>query len=302
VEGNEANAAAAGVAWDGHDIAQIRSVAWNSVPGVGEHVAHKLTGRTDSNWALLVHELLEARVPDDRRSKLKGVAIACGDMVSERDVFEHRSGVSFVSADGFDVSRDSLARYEPKGISWTPHVTDVNQLTLPANTFDVAVGSHGLHHIDNLANCFEQLHTSLAPHGLLYAYEWIGPEYLQLPRRNRWVAIALLTTMFPKKKRTTHEGHVKGRRWMAHQPSELDPTEACNSTVLMPELLKRFRPLHRIDHGGVLYPVLEGIGQHMDLSKRADQWRLKVLTKLDDLLSSRNIVYPLFTILVAEKR
>ncbi len=303
MSGDSAEAlASAANAWDGHDIAQVRAVAWNSVPGVGEYVALRLTEKPGSNWALFVHEILEARVPENHRNSLRGVAIACGDMASERDVFEHRSGVSFVSVDGFDVSGESLNRFQPRNFEWHPHVVDVNTLQLSSATYDVAVGSHGLHHIQNLPNCFAQLHNSLTDHGLLYAYEWIGPEYLQLPKRNRLVGIVLLTLLFSKRRRTTHEGHVKGRQWMAHRPNELDPTEACNSTVLMPELLKHFKPLKQVDHGGVLYPVLEGIGQNLDLRKRADQWRLRLLLRLDDLFGRVGIVRPLFTILIAEKR
>jgi SAM-dependent methyltransferase len=296
------NVAAAADAWDAHDIAQIRFVAWNSVPGVGEHVAKKLTGQDGSNWALLVHELLKDRVPEEKRQSLRGIAIACGDMASERDVFEHQSEVQFVAVDGFDVSSESLARYVPKRIAWHPHVVDVNLLQLPESHYDVAVGSHGLHHIQNLENTFAQLHRALPEHGLLYAYEWIGPEYLQLQKRNRLVGVALLTLLFSKKRRTTHEGYVKGKSWMAHRPDQLDPTEACNSTVLLPELLKRFRPLHRVDHGGVLYPVLEGIGQHLDLTQRGDRMRLRLLLRLDDLFCRWKIVFPLFTVLIAEKR
>jgi SAM-dependent methyltransferase len=294
--------AAAAKAWDGHDLAQVRSVAWNSVPGVGRHIANRFTGATDSNWALLVHDLLSARVPDAQRNELRGVAIACGDMASERDVFEHRSAVSFVSVDGFDVAADALSRYAPQSLVWTPHAVDVNRLDLAPSAYDLAVGSHGLHHIHDLARTFEQLHGALRPHGLLYAYEWIGPEYLQLPRRNRLLAILLLTVLFSRRERTTHEGHRKGRSWMAHRPDELDPTEACNSTRLLPELLARFRPLRRHDHGGVLYPVLEGIGQNLDLFRRRDRARVRLLLVLDDLASRSRLVPPLFTILVAEPR
>ena len=293
--------------WDERDIALVRSVAWNTTPGVGQWVSDHFCGSPDLNWALLAHDLLQARVPHNSAASLRGIAIACGDMASERDVFEHRSTVQFTHVDGYDVSAESLARYDPGArrhdLSFTPHVVDVNTFSLAEGLYDFAIGSHGLHHIEDLDNAFAQLHRSLLPHGLLHVYEWIGPEYLQLPRRNRIVAVVLLSLLFPRRaSRTTHEGHVKGRRWLGHRPDELDPSEACNSTRLMPELLARFDPIRRYDHGGVLYPVLEGLAHRVDPQRRADRWRVRVLCVLDGLLCRSRIVKPLFTVAISARK
>ena len=179
----------------------------------------------------------------------------------------------------------------------------MNAMALPQEVYDLAVGSHGLHHIDNLENCFTQLYRALKPTGLLYMYEWIGPEYLQLPRRNRIVATLFCYLLFPRKaQRTTHEGNVKGLRWLGHTKEQLDPSEACNSTVLLHECLQNFRVIHRFDHGGLTYPVLEGIGHKIDESQPRTRRKLRLLVALDRVLSRFNIIEPLFTILIAEKR
>ena len=288
--------------WNERDIELARGVAWNTIPYVGLAVTRSFTGSDVVNPTHLTFTELEKRYPAGTQN-LRGIAIACGDMTSERDYFEHRTTVGFEHADGYDVSDASLAKYTPRGITFSAHITDVNEMVLPESTYDLAVGSHGLHHIANLSNCFTQLHRSLKPKGLLYMYEWIGPEYLQLPRSNRVVATALLYVLFPRKaQRTTHEGYVKGLGWMGHSKEQLDPSEACNATVLMSECLQRFRPLHRFDHGGLSYPILEGLGHKIDQSNPSTLRKLRVMLRLEKLLTRFNIIKPLFSIVIAEKR
>jgi SAM-dependent methyltransferase len=277
-------------------------VAWNTIPYVGLAVTTALTGSPEINPTHLTFAELEKRYPAGTHD-LRGIAIACGDMTSERDYFEHRTTVGFAHADGFDVSDVSLAKYTPRGITFSAHTIDVNEMVLPEATYDLAVGSHGLHHIANLSNCFTQLHRALNPKGLLYMYEWIGPEYLQLPAANRVVATALLYLLFPRaEQRTTHEGYVKGLRWMGHSKEQLDPSEACNSTVLMRECLQRFRPLHRFDHAGLTYPILEGLGHKIDQSNPSTMRKLRTIIGAEKILTRLKIIKPLFTILIAEKR
>jgi SAM-dependent methyltransferase len=289
-------------AWNERDIELTRGVAWNTIPYVGLAVTTALTGSPEINPTHLTFTELAKRYPAGTQ-ELCGIAIACGDMTSERDYFEHRTTVGFAHADGFDVSDVSLAKYVPRGITFSAHTIDVNEMVLPEASYDLAVGSHGLHHIANLSNCFSQLHRALKPKGLLYMYEWIGPEYLQLPRANRAVATVLLYVLFPRAaQRRTHEGYVKGLRWMGHSKEQLDPSEACNSTVLMSECLQRFRPLHRFDHGGLTYPMLEGIGQKIDQANPVMVRKLKFIVRVETLLTRWRLIKPLFTVMIAEKR
>jgi SAM-dependent methyltransferase len=288
--------------WNERDIELTRGVAWNTIPYVGVAVTASLSESAEVNPTHLTFTELEKRYPAGTQD-LRGIAIACGDMTSERDYFEHRTTVGFSHVDGFDVSDVSMAKYVPRGITFSAHSIDVNEVVLPEDSYDLAVGSHGLHHIANLSNCFTQLHRALKPKGLLYMYEWIGPEYLQLPRANRAVATVLLYALFPRAaQRTTHEGYVKGFRWMGHAKEQLDPSEACNSTVLMRECLQRFRQLHRFDHGGLTYPIFEGIGHKIDQTKPSVLRKLKFVIRAEKLLTRWRLIKPLFTIMIAEKR
>ena len=82
------------------------------------------------------------------------------------------------------------------------------------------------------------LARALTPDGVLFMYEWIGPEFLQIPARNALVARLLLLT-FPRRERRTHQGRHKGL-FLQLPPSAFDPSEACASSLLEPEFMARF--------------------------------------------------------------
>jgi len=223
-------------------------------------------------------------------------------MNSEKHYFHHPdSPISFAEVIGYDISSVSLSLvhvdFPFKGVC-----EDVNQIELDPESFDLIVGSHGLHHVKNIKNLFQQAHKALRPKGLITFTEWVGPEYLQIPLRNHYVTTALLLALFPTKKRTTHMGKVKGF-WLQYPPSEFDPSEACNSTEIIPEYEKYFNPVLKVLYGGILYPALEGLEENFSgpLSD-AEKKKINLLTALDKALTKWGIIQPLFLTTIGEKR
>ncbi len=284
--------------WDTIDIDQVRSVAWLSIDAVNKDIwASFSDGRGP---VVQTMELLAARRP---ATGLVGAALVCGDMQSERLFFEHTPLVSFDRVEGYDISQASLDRYTPDGIQWVPHKVDCNTMELPAGAYDLVVASHGAHHVQNLEGFFRQARQSLQPGGLFYMYEWIGPEYLQLPRRNRLFSTLLLLALFPKRKtRRTHMGLVKGLRYMQDKPETFDPSEACNSLRLYPEYLNNFTPLAEYRHGGITYPMFEGLAQNMAQDQPRTAKRLRFAVKAEKWLTKMKLVYPVFVVAVGERK
>jgi SAM-dependent methyltransferase len=283
--------------WDTIDIDLVRSVAWLSVGAVNSDIWQEFSGMRGP--VAVVTDLLAER---GRGDGLAGAALVCGDMQSERLFFEHTPRVTFRSVDGYDLSPVSLARYEPDGIEWRPHQLDCNELHLPEATFDLVVASHGAHHVQNLEGLFSQARRSLKPGGLMYMYEWIGPTYLQIPRRNRFFARVLLYALFPGRRlRTTHMGRRKGVRYLQDPPSEFDPSEACNSLQLYPNYEANFVPLVEYRHGGLTYPMFEGIAQNLPDDERTRR-RTRLVVRVEKWLTRRRLVHPLFVVTVGERR
>jgi SAM-dependent methyltransferase len=225
-------------------------------------------------------------------------------MESERPFFEHPTQVSFSDVHGYDLSQESMSKYVPDGVAWHPHKVDCNVLELPENAFDLIVVSHGAHHIMQIDHFFEEARSSLKPGGLIYMYEWIGPEYLRVPRKNRIVATMLLLVLFPgRRTRRTHMNKVKGFRWiMDAADSNIDPSEACNSLQLHRAFSDRFSPVLQHFHGALAYPMFEGIRQNLDESNPWVRRRIRWVVVIERFLIRRRLVHPLFVVAIGSPK
>jgi SAM-dependent methyltransferase len=284
--------------WDNEDLARVRQVAWSGLSTVNDAIWRAFSPHETP--AQLVARKLKALGRDE---ELAGLAVVCGDMQGERVWFENLPGVSFRSVDGYDISAASMARYSPPpGLTWRPHQDNCNRLQLPEAAFDLAVAWHGAHHVENLGGLFYEIHQSLRAGGLLFMYEWIGPEYLQIPRVNAAVAHAMLFSMFSRRERTSHMGLDKGVRRLQPSPSQFDPSEACNSTDLMRQYLRYFTPAAQVLHAGLLYPVFEGIAQNLDETDIRTLNRICRVISTEKWLARLGLIEPLFVVSLGQRR
>ena len=285
--------------WDQFEVGKARDVSWTAIHYFEEQNVRRLTKAGD--LLSFVWDLLTSRVPESRES-LIGCALVCGDMKGERLYFENATGVRFCEVHGYDLSSVSLAHYKPKGIEFHAHEMDCNDLILERERFHLIVGSHGIHHVMNLGGLFYQAHRACAPGGLILLNEWIGPNFLQLPWTNRWVARILLYTLFPKRAaRTMCDGTVKGR-WIMYPPDFFDPSEACNSRDLWHQYVRFFRPLRSVFYGGLVYPIFEGLGHLFDADRWTHRIRIRIVYALERWLTKLRLIKPLFVITIGEKR
>lgn len=291
--------------WDSFDMDLARRVAWTSLKPIAETGSLDLPPSWDPTRYL--HSQLRDRalamVSASSIESMTGCALVCGDMSAERYFFEPRDFVRFTDVDGFDLSSKSLQKVQLNGVAFNPHHVDCNHIELKPNRYDLIVGHHGLHHIQELSRLFEQAHRALKPSGLLFLSEWIGPNYLQIPILNKWISIALLYVFFPSRKmRTNHMGRTKGFGFIQYKKEIFDPSEACNSEVLEVELTKRFRYLKSVHFGGLCYPMFEGNAIHLDEKDAAILKRVNWVIKIERLLTRWGIIKPLFVVGICEKK
>lgn len=281
-------------AWDSIDITKVRDVSWLSLPGSHDYFLSVSNNRT-------IDEIIGSHV----HSPVRGIAaaIACGDMMGESTVLDSHE-ISEIH--GFDMSNESLNRavnlYETRQSKFLPFKVDCNELRLSPNTYDFVLGWHGIHHIKNIEQLFFEINLSLKDNGVFLMYEWIGPEYLQIPAKNAIIARSLLETLFSSDQRTTHQGKIKGS-WLQLLPSEFDPSEAINSTAILPNLIKRFEILEILKFGGLMYPIFEGLGANNALVNDPQiQEKTRRIYELEQTLIKEEEIEPLFMISLAKKR
>jgi SAM-dependent methyltransferase len=285
---------AAELAWDTIDVAKVRDVSWFSVPGVGRHIAH-VTGNQP------IHEIVAPFMQG--RADLVGAAIACGDMVGERVIFDQ---FPFSRIDGYDISGESLRRaadsYAGSPVDFRPYHGDCNRLALSTRSYDLVLGWHGIHHIEAIDPLFEQIEQALTDDGVFMMYEWIGPKYLQIPGINAMTSRLLLRTLFRREERVTHEGKRKGR-WLQQPPEMFEPSEAVNADRIHGALVERFDVLRKIVFGGLLYPMFEGLGANEHLATDSSTARrVGLVSRLERNLTRMGLIHPLFMISVARRR
>jgi SAM-dependent methyltransferase len=285
-------------AWDEFDIDAVRSVAWLAIASIGEPVNRFPPTASVVGY---IDQLLAEAFPDRRRF-LKGAAVVCGDMEAERGVFEGVTAVNFTDVDGFDLSEKSLERVRPSAFAFHPKVADCNDLVLEPETYDLIVAAHGIHHIFNVGGLFYQLNKALRPGGVLFIHEWIGPERLQIPRSNSLVSWLLLSTLFTRRERTTHEKRIKGP-FLQCGPECFEPSEACNSTEIRQHFRKYFDIRSEFTYGGLCYPMFEGLGRNFSGTKAAaGARRIKAVIHIERWLMSLGIIQPLFLVGIAQKK
>lgn len=278
-------------AWDSMDLARVRDVAWTAIPYFMQRNLARLGGPDPH---ARVRALLAARVPKERHRGLVGGVLLCGDMQGEAPLFRADGELGFARVDGFDLSPASLERAATRDIPFRGHVADCNTLELEPGGYDLLVGHHGIHHVMALGHLFAEARRALRPGGLLVIDEWIGPKFLQIPRRNAFFARLLLYGLYPKRRsRTTHMGEVRGR-FLQMPPDAFDPSEACNADALLPEYHRCFEPIAEACYGGLTYPVFEGLGHTIDPERWTNRLRIRIVWWTERVLTALRLVRPLF--------
>ncbi len=129
--------------------------------------------------------------------------------------------------------------------------------------YDVVLALNSLHHFGQPGQTMRLIARALGPGGLLIMDEYVGPSRFQWASAQMRAANTLLAAL-PERHRTQPDGRVKHR---VVRPSRLsmrldDPSEAAESSGLMPALHRRFTILEQHPYGSILHLALHGIAHN----------------------------------------
>jgi SAM-dependent methyltransferase len=124
----------------------------------------------------------------------------------------------------------------------------------------VVLTLNALHHFDHLGETLRLIVRALGPGGLLIMDEYVGPSRFQWASAQLRAANALVAAL-PEQHRILPDGRIKRR---VVRPSRLsmrldNPSEAAESSDLMPALHRRFTVLEEHPYGSILHLALRGI-------------------------------------------
>jgi SAM-dependent methyltransferase len=220
---------------------------WLNHPAVRARINRRVTG-DPAKWPIAwLADVVPDRVPFRR-----AVSIGCGVGNLERSLAE-LSLVGHVR--GIDSSPEAIAearrRAVPFGERIVYEVADARTALAAERGLDAVFFHSSLHHFDRLPELLELVRAALAPRGVLYFDEYVGPSRGEWTWRHlvRW---NLLYWRLPRAVRRT--------RVIRRPVNREDPTEAIESSGILPAVGRNFRVLARRDYGGnllaVLYPSL----------------------------------------------
>jgi 2-polyprenyl-3-methyl-5-hydroxy-6-metoxy-1,4-benzoquinol methylase len=241
----------------GHGAGQVQ---WDDIPAV------RRRWRTFGGLEIRFAEHVTRRWLSGR-SGLRALSLGCGP--GDRELEWARLGV-FAQITGVDISPEQTERAtrnaREAGLDHVLsfRVADVRQaLRETEGQYDVVLALDSLHHFSHLGEIMRLIARVLSPGGLLIMDEYVGPSRFQWTSGQMRAADALLAVLL-EGHRTQRDGQVKRR---VVRPSRLsmrldDPSEAAESSSLMPALQRCFAILEQRPYGSILHLALHGIAHN----------------------------------------
>lgn len=241
--------------WDEHHdewVGGPPDAYWTSNPLLNAYVNLQIAGgmeRSTLSW-------LKEDVFQDMTPLPYIASIACGAGVAERQALD--AGLCEY-VDGFDFSEASLAtaRLGAEAAGLADRVTyrkyDFNVESVPADgrKYPLIIIFGGLHHAKNLEFVLAEIGAILAPGGIVFFNEYIGPNRFQYEPDHVELLNSVLASLPPEFRHSDQFVPIDGLA-----VAEADPSEAVRSGEIMDKVAEEFHILDRRDYGGaIFYPL-----------------------------------------------
>lgn len=277
-------------------------VHWWDIPSVRMRWNRIITGDPAKNHCQYIAENYLAG-----GTLLHALSLGCGAGMKERQWAETGR---FAAIDAYDLSERRI-RAAAAAIQDTDHadivkyrVADAYRLPLPRDHYDVVFFEHSLHHFSPLESLLLRVRAAMKPDGILVANEFVGPSRFQWTQRQLALVNGLLAA-FPEEYKTVWNSRLP--RLPARRPSKLamwisDPSEAVESSSILPLLSRHFRILEQKGYGGTLLQLLfAGIAHHFVAPDSEGERLLEFCFALEDLLLQCKYIDHDFSLVVCRK-
>jgi ubiquinone/menaquinone biosynthesis C-methylase UbiE len=186
---------------------------------------------------------------------LSAISLGCG--TGERELRWFATG-RFARLVGVDLSAQRIeaarqaATSAPNAVGLEFEVADVQTVGVPPQSLDVVIGESSLHHLARVRSALVRARTWLKPGGLVLVNEFVGPTRFQWTNRQLEAANALLD-LLPQRLRRQPDGRLKKSVVRpSHLAMRYDPSEAIESSQIVPALDELFERIELRRMGGTL--------------------------------------------------
>lgn len=275
--------------------------SWLRSPLVQRHIRRQVTGDPQLFWGEVV---LQHFFPPQRRGG-RGLSLGCNEAPLERMIVQSGYCAAF---DGFDISAQAIANGRraaaAAGVDLNLQVADINTLELPPDTYDLALITMALHHVEQLEAVCGRIHAALRQDGIFVFDEFVGPTRFQWTEAQLQAANAMRHRL-PAALRRLPSGEPAGpvTRPELEAMRRFDPFEAIRSAEILDVVRRQFRVLAQRDYGGtVLHLALQPILVNFDETDAAHRELLQQMCDEEQRLIAAGALPSDFTVVVAARR
>jgi SAM-dependent methyltransferase len=223
------------------------------------------------------------------RDSLIVLSLGCGS--GEGEVMWAKQG-HFKTIDAYDLSESRIKmatrRAKEEGLDGILkfYVRDIVKLEVKKEYYDIVLVGSSLHHFSPLEKVIGIIKESLKPNGYLFICDFVGPTRFQWTDRQLVVANALLSIL-PDRYKKTMRGDYKKKIF---RPGYLrmiliDPSEAIESSKIMPLLHKYFEIVELKEIGGtIINLVFTKIAHNFRPEDAIAKRFLRICADVEDLL------------------
>ncbi|MGI8905472.1 MAG: class I SAM-dependent methyltransferase [Candidatus Sumerlaeaceae bacterium] len=263
---------------------------WQSHPITQAHLRYYMTGDPGRHWLSFVKDRY-CPTPRDR-----GLSLGCGEGSVERESIRQGVCRQMVGLD-FAAAAIEIARREARSVGFQDSirydVADLDHITFSADTYDIIIASHSVHHLTHLEHVASELHKALKPDGILILNEYVGPSRYQWSEKAGALMNDLLRILPREKRFVARDNSYRDVILpLSHeQVIAVDPSESVRSDEILPVFEKYFVMDHRGDFGGTLLQFLLGdIIANFDENNAADRALIDLLVYFEATLIREGVL------------
>lgn len=269
-----------GAHWD-HRVREERPIRWMTHPWVVAKVNGFVGEISSDKWG----EGLVQRLIRTYREQLpfkRGISVACGNGLIELDLVRRGIVESF---ECFDFAEQRIAVGRAKaaaaglGDRLHYHASDAFEEVTGAGEFDFVHWRNAIHHMLDTREAIAWSARCLAPGGVLYVDDYVGPsrfQYTDVQMRAFDEVLAALPARFLALP-APEEGFLprKLERPVEADVVAVDPSEAADSANIIPALLEHFPGADVVGvSGGIFQAALHRLMRNFDANRDAAFLRL----------------------------
>lgn len=276
---------------------------WWDIPAVRERWNYLISGNPKVDYYEYV-----SRKYFSRKKNLRGLSLACG--TGHRELRWAELG-KFKKIDAYDLSKTRIkyARKQAKKKGYDKiinyQVADVYDIKMQKDFYDVVLAEQSLHHFSPLKKILLRIASFLKPNGFLIVNEFVGPTRFQWTNKQLEIVNDLLSSLPDKYKTRWKSSSIKSK---VFRPSRLsmildDPSEAVESSKILPLLNQIFNVVEIKEYGGTILNLLFSEIAHNFLSEDSETQRiLRLCFEAEDSHLKNKDIQSDFVIAVCRKR